>query len=436
MEVQVRAPRLVYEQQFPGLVHDAFDGGEVRSRPIIRGGSDEDGFSLGRALERVRYGPRRHAVVDVQLLVHFRLHVHGAGGAHDERAHRRLVAVARQNHGVARTQCGHEHRLISRGRSIDQEMRVVGAPSLRRQLVRFEQWSGRHVEVVEIADLREIDLEYVLADEVAHALVHAEALFVAGRVERRRAADHIVHEHVEIRGATLIESGHGKRLLSGCRRYTAGVMSGWEPRFTRIPRTAGRLAAAGAVVRDARSLGAQTAISRLSGRIHCARERFVAMRALCIVKAGGPEVLEICEVPTPEPKRDELLVRVRAAGVNRADTLQRRGHYPAPPGYPQDIPGLEFSGVVEAVGADVRRHRAGQRVFGLTGGGAQAEYLTIQETLALAVPETLTDVESGAIPEAYITAHDALFAQGSLQPGETVLIHAVGSGVGIAAMQI
>jgi putative PIG3 family NAD(P)H quinone oxidoreductase len=160
------------------------------------------------------------------------------------------------------------------------------------------------------------------------------------------------------------------------------------------------------------------------------------MRALCIVKAGGPEVLEVCEVPTPEPKRDELLVRVRAAGVNRADTLQRRGHYPAPPGYPQEVPGLEFAGVVEVVGADVRRHRAGQRVFGLTGGGAQAEYLAIQETLALAVPETLSDVEAGAIPEAYITAHDALFAQGSLQPGETVLIHAVGSGVGVAALEI
>jgi putative PIG3 family NAD(P)H quinone oxidoreductase len=160
------------------------------------------------------------------------------------------------------------------------------------------------------------------------------------------------------------------------------------------------------------------------------------MRALCIVKAGGPEVLEVCEVPTPEHKRDELLVRVRAAGVNRADTLQRRGHYPAPPGHPQDIPGLEFAGIIEAVGADVRRHRAGQRVFGLTGGGAQAEYLAIQETLALAVPEALTDVEAGAIPEAYVTAHDALFTQGSLQPGETVLIHAVGSGVGVAAMQI
>ncbi|MBV8222855.1 MAG: alcohol dehydrogenase catalytic domain-containing protein, partial [Candidatus Eremiobacteraeota bacterium] len=100
------------------------------------------------------------------------------------------------------------------------------------------------------------------------------------------------------------------------------------------------------------------------------------MQALCITKPGGPDVLAICAVPTPEPKRDELLVRVRVAGLNRADTLQRRGHYPPPPGYPEDIPGLEYAGDVVAAGTDVRRFRAGQRVFGLTGGGAQAEYLT------------------------------------------------------------
>jgi NADPH2:quinone reductase len=160
------------------------------------------------------------------------------------------------------------------------------------------------------------------------------------------------------------------------------------------------------------------------------------MKALRITRPGGPEVLEIADVPTPEPKADELLVRVRAAGVNRADTLQRRGHYPPPPGYPEDIPGLEYAGEIAALGSHVRHFHAGQRVFGLTAGGAQAEFLITPEVLTLSTPEGLTDVEAGAIPEAYITADDALFANGALRPGETVLVHAVGSGVGIAAMQI
>lgn len=167
-----------------------------------------------------------------------------------------------------------------------------------------------------------------------------------------------------------------------------------------------------------------------------AQTKLVSVRALRISRPGGPEVLEIANVPAPEPKADELLVRVRAAGVNRADLLQRRGHYPPPPGYPEDIPGLEYAGEVASFGADVRHFRTGQRVFGLTGGGAQAEFLTIPEVLALPTPEGLTDIEAGSIPEAYVTAHDALFANGALTPGETVLVHAVGSGVGIAAMQI
>jgi NADPH:quinone reductase len=160
------------------------------------------------------------------------------------------------------------------------------------------------------------------------------------------------------------------------------------------------------------------------------------MKALRITKPGGPEVLEIADVPNPSPGAGQILVRVRAAGLNRADLLQRRGHYPAPPGSPQDIPGMEYGGEVAALGAGVTNLRVGQRVFGLAGGGAQAEYIVVPAVLSLPVPDNLSDVESGAIPEAYITAHDALYAQGSLQPGERVLIHAVGSGVGIAAMQI
>jgi len=160
------------------------------------------------------------------------------------------------------------------------------------------------------------------------------------------------------------------------------------------------------------------------------------MKALRISQPGGPEVLEVAEVPTPAPGAGQILVRVRAAGLNRADLLQRRGHYPAPPGWPQDIPGMEYGGEIAALGAGVTDLRVGQRVFGLAGGGAQAEYLVVPAVLALPTPDSLSDVESGAIPEAYITAHDALYTQGSLQPGERVLIHAVGSGVGIAAMQI
>jgi len=147
-------------------------------------------------------------------------------------------------------------------------------------------------------------------------------------------------------------------------------------------------------------------------------------------------VLEIAEVPTPEPRADELLVRVRTAGLNRADILQRKGHYPPPPGFPEDIPGLEYAGEVAALGSDVRRFRVGQRVFGLTGGGAQAEFVALPAALAVSIPEGLSDIDAGGIPEAYVTAHDALFTQGSLTAGDTVLVHAVGSGVGVAALQI
>ena len=147
-------------------------------------------------------------------------------------------------------------------------------------------------------------------------------------------------------------------------------------------------------------------------------------------------MLEIAEVPTPEPRADELLVRVRTAGLNRADILQRKGHYPPPPGFPEDIPGLEYAGEVAALGSDVRRFRVGQRVFGLTGGGAQAEFVALPAALAVSIPEGLSDIDAGGIPEAYVTAHDALFTQGSLTAGDTVLVHAVGSGVGVAALQI
>ncbi len=160
------------------------------------------------------------------------------------------------------------------------------------------------------------------------------------------------------------------------------------------------------------------------------------MRAIWISRFGGPEVLEIRNVPRPQIAPDQVLVRVRASALNRADLLQRQGKYPAPPGFPQEIPGIEFAGEVVEAGPLVQMWKPGQRVFGLAGGGAQAEYLVTQERLLAEIPANLNWAEAGAVPEVFITAHDALWKQAELRPGETVLIHAVGSGVGLAAVQL
>jgi NADPH2:quinone reductase len=160
------------------------------------------------------------------------------------------------------------------------------------------------------------------------------------------------------------------------------------------------------------------------------------MKAVVITRPGGPEVLEIQNVETPEPLGDYIRVRVRAAGLNRADLLQRAGGYPAPAGSPSNIPGLEFAGEVDAVGSLVRAWKPGQRVMGLAGGGAQAEYILAHEGLLVEIPENLDFVQAGGIPEVFITAHDALFTQAGLQMGERLLVHAAGSGVGTAAIQL
>ena len=160
------------------------------------------------------------------------------------------------------------------------------------------------------------------------------------------------------------------------------------------------------------------------------------MRAVVITSFGDVDVLEVLEVARPVAVADRVRVRVHAAALNRADLLQRRGRYPAPPGAPQDIPGLEFAGEVDQVGSEVRAWRVGQRVFGITGGGAQAEYVVVPENLLVEVPESLNWVEAAAVPEAFITSHDALFTQAGLALGERVLIHAIASGVGTAAMQL
>jgi putative PIG3 family NAD(P)H quinone oxidoreductase len=161
------------------------------------------------------------------------------------------------------------------------------------------------------------------------------------------------------------------------------------------------------------------------------------MRAVVIVSHGGVEGLEVREVERPaKASADRVLVRVRAAALNRADVLQRRGLYPAPVGVVQDIPGLEFAGEVAEVGSEARALKAGQRVFGITAGGAQAEYVLVPESHLVEIPSELDWAEAAAVPEAFITAHDALFTQAGLQMGERVLVHAVGSGVGLAAIQL
>lgn len=160
------------------------------------------------------------------------------------------------------------------------------------------------------------------------------------------------------------------------------------------------------------------------------------MRAVRITAHGGSEVLEVDTVERPVAIGNNVLVRVRAAALNRADVLQRMGRYPAPPGAPADIPGLEFAGEVETVGNDVRRWSTGQRVFGITAGGAQAEYILVADDHLAEIPANLDWTEAAAVPEAFITAHDALFTQGRLTIGESVCVHAVGSGVGLAAVQL
>jgi NADPH2:quinone reductase len=149
--------------------------------------------------------------------------------------------------------------------------------------------------------------------------------------------------------------------------------------------------------------------------------------------AGGPEVLSFEERPDLTPGPSELLVRVRATALNRADLLQLKGQYAPPPDVPPDIPGLEYAGEVLAVGPRVRRFKPGDRVMGLVGGGAWAEQVTVHEREALLVPIGMEFTDAAALPEAYLTAFDALVLQGGLRMGETVLVHAVASGVGAAA---
>jgi NADPH:quinone reductase-like Zn-dependent oxidoreductase len=166
------------------------------------------------------------------------------------------------------------------------------------------------------------------------------------------------------------------------------------------------------------------------------REMTNSMKAIVMRGPGGTDVLEMREVPKPEPSSGEVRVKVASSGLNRADLSQRLGRYPAPPGCPADILGLEMAGTVDAVGAGVRHVGVGDRVMGILGGGGYAEYAISPVETLLPIPATMSAVTAGAIPEVFMTAYDAVFLQEGLSAGETLLVHAVGSGVGTAAVQL
>lgn len=159
------------------------------------------------------------------------------------------------------------------------------------------------------------------------------------------------------------------------------------------------------------------------------------MKAVLVREYGGPDVLYITEVPDPVPASEQLLVKVRATALNRADVLQRLGKYPPPAGE-SNILGLEIAGEVIGMGPAVQGFRIGDRVFALVSGGGYAEKVTVDYRMAIPIPNGMSYTEAAAIPEAFFTAHEVLFPCGRLTTGETVLIHAAGSGVGTAAVQM
>ena len=159
------------------------------------------------------------------------------------------------------------------------------------------------------------------------------------------------------------------------------------------------------------------------------------MTAIAITAPGGPEVLKPVRLPVPVPGPHEILVRVKAAGVNRPDVLQRMGSYPPPPGAPE-TPGLEIAGEVAALGGSVKRFEAGDKVCALVPGGGYAEYAVVHEDNALAIPPGLSFTEAAAIPETFFTVWTNVFDRGRLKEGETLLIHGGSSGIGTTAIML
>lgn len=160
------------------------------------------------------------------------------------------------------------------------------------------------------------------------------------------------------------------------------------------------------------------------------------MKAIVITQPGTPDVLKLADVPKPELKPGEVLIKVAAAGVNRPDVAQRKGVYPPPPGAPQDIPGLEVAGVIETVGPEVTIWKTGDKVCALVSGGGYAEYCVAPEGQCLPVPGDLSFIEAASLPETFFTVWSNVFDRGSLQPGEGLLIHGGSSGIGVTAIQM
>jgi NADPH2:quinone reductase len=160
------------------------------------------------------------------------------------------------------------------------------------------------------------------------------------------------------------------------------------------------------------------------------------MRAVVFTGPGGREVIRLEERPDPSPGSDEVVVAVRYAGLNPADLAQLAGNYPAPPGSPSDIPGLEVAGTVVDRGLAARRFEEGARVFGLVGGGGFADRVVVNERHLASVPDSLDDAGAASVPESFITAHDAVMTQAGLRLGETLLVNGANGGVGTAAVQI
>jgi putative PIG3 family NAD(P)H quinone oxidoreductase len=159
------------------------------------------------------------------------------------------------------------------------------------------------------------------------------------------------------------------------------------------------------------------------------------MTAIAITEPGGPLVLKPDRRPVPQPKPGEILIRVHAAGINRPDILQRQGAYPPPPGA-SDLPGLEVSGEVVAIGEDTPRWRVGDRVTALTPGGGYAEYCVVHGSNALPIPHGFTFTEAAAIPETFFTVWNNVFQRGALKPGQSLLVHGGASGIGTTAIQL
>ena len=160
------------------------------------------------------------------------------------------------------------------------------------------------------------------------------------------------------------------------------------------------------------------------------------MKAIVISKPGPARVLEIQEKETPTPDEGEVLIRVKAAGVNRPDIFQRKGNYPAPPGAPQDIPGLEVSGIIEQCGKGASRWRPGDEVCALLAGGGYAEFAVVSQAQCLPVPRDWSHTEAASLPETVLTVWHNVFQRGALKSGEHILIHGGSSGIGITAIQL